>query len=317
MSNSRWKDFIKGLLFNTQSYTLPNFAYTKFMADYTRTHTGSAGITITPDELFPSSDIDRSDPNNVMPQSSSDHADCIVSLLYYPLHDAILFEWDMADNFSAGDFVDPDVTGINAEEDAYYAQQSHRYVDVMGRADFFTFRLFRKDDWTTEEAQQLPKAVYTPAESECYIYLPSPSGIALDKDNREAISFNYQINLLHRPTDSDKEDFFTFSNLFGQKDSSLRMALLSEPQSLFNNTVSTTDILADNVSYSLVDNDTLNAIEVRITTPSGVDLSAVKSIVLYQVDDTGGRYVYISKNVTQKEDKDKLSSWWIFPVYSD
>lgn len=319
LSNNKWKDLIKGLIFNKQMYTLPNFAYTKFVADYKRNHTGAYGQFVPNNELFPSSDVIRTSENTLEPKAPSDHSECIVSLLYFPLHDGIVFEWDMEDNFKAGDYVDTSVSGGNTVDKAYYAQQSHRYVDVMGRADLFTFRLFSKSNWTRTQAQQLPKAVEIPSESSCDIYLPSPYLIGLDKDNREALSFNYQINLLHRPTVADTEDFFTFPNLFGQKDSPLKMCLLSEPQSLFDENINLSPavILADDVSYSLVDNSSLNAIEVRITTPSGVDLNAVNAIALYQDSDDGGRYAYIIKNVSKQPNNKKLQSWWLVPVFSD
>lgn len=319
LSNSKWKALIKGLIFNKQAYTLPNFAYTKFVADYKRNHTGAYGQYVPNDELFPSSDVVRTSENTVEPKAPSDHSECIVSLLYFPLHDGIVFEWDMEDNFKVGDFVDTGISGIKQNGEAYLAQQSHRYVDVMGRADLFTFRLFSKSNWTQSQARQLPKAVTIPSESSCDIYLPSPYLIGLDKDNREAISFNYQINLLHRPTDADTEDFFTFPNLFGQKDSPLKMCLLSEPQSLFNENINLSPavILADDVSYNLVDNSSLNAIEIRIVTPSGVDLNAVNAIALYQDSDDGGRYAYIIKNVSKQPNNKKLQSWWLCPVFSN
>lgn len=320
LSNSKWKTLIKGLLFNKQSYTLPNFAYTKFVADYKRNHTGAYGQYMAPETLFPSSDIIRQSANGLKPAEAKDHSECIVSLLYFPLHDGIVFEWDMENNFKVGDFIDPEISGINEKGEAYLAQQSHRYCDVMGRADLFTFRLFSKSNWTRSQAQQLPKAVTIPSEIESDIYLPSPYLIGLDKDNREAISFNYQINLLHRPTAADTEDFFTFPNLFGQKDSPLKMCLLSEPQSLFNENLNLSpfDILADDVGYSLIDNGSYNAIEIRIPTPSGVNLTAVKSIALYTQSEEGSeRVAYIIKNVEKLPNDKKLQNWWICPVLND
>lgn len=319
LSNAKWKSFIKSLIFNNQTYALPNFAYTKFVADHKRNHTGGSGQYVAPENLFPSSDIDRAGADGVIPKASSDHSECIVSLLHFPLHDGIVFEWDMEDNFKAGDFINPDISGVNVKGEAYHAQQSHRYVDVMGRADLFTFRLFSKSDWTRQQAQQLPKAVIRPTDSSSDIYLPSPSLIGLDKDNREALSFNYQINLLHRPTAADTDDFITFPNIFGQKDGSLKMCFLSEPQSLFDENINLSPaiLLADNINYSLVDISDLNAIEVRIPTPSGVDPTAVKSIVLYQEDEIGGRYAYIVKNVSKLTDAGELPNWWIYPVFSD
>ena len=161
--------------------------------------------------------------------------------------------------------------------------------------------------------------MYVPSESESDIYLPSPYTIGLDKDNREAISFNFQINLLHRATAQDSEDFITLSNLFGEKESELKMCLLNDTQSMFNQDINASlhSVLADNVQYSLIDNAALNAIEVRITKPAGVDLEKVKAIVLYEESAGGARYAYIIKNVEKTPAEQRLKSWWLLPVYSD
>ena len=116
-----------------------------------------------------------------------------------------------------GYFVDT----VGRNTNSYTALQSLRYCDVLGRADLFTFMLFNKKTWTHEQAKQLPKAVITPSKSDCIAYLPSPYAIALDKDNREALSLNYQINLLQ-----EDETFVTYPNLFGAKGSRLQMCFL-------------------------------------------------------------------------------------------
>lgn len=98
------------------------------------------------------------------------------------------------------------------------------------------------------------------------------------------------------------------------------MCLLSEPQSLFNENLNLSpfDILADDVGYSLIDNGSYNAIEIRIPTPSGVNLTAVKSIALYTQSEEGSeRVAYIIKNVEKLPNDKKLQSWWICPVLND
>ena len=97
------------------------------------------------------------------------------------------------------------------------------------------------------------------------------------------------------------------------------MCLLSEPQSLFNENIdlSSATLIADNVAYSLLDNSALNAIELRITEPSGVNKNIVKSIVLYQENEIGERYAYMVKNVADLPNERKFPSWWIYPVFND
>lgn len=228
--------------------------------------------------MFPSVELDRTDPNQVIPASASDHADCIVPLLHFPLHDGIVFEWDMEDNFKAGDSIDTTISGENNTDDAYYALQSVRYCDILGRADLFTFRLFNKTNWTHSQSQALPKACIEPTESDSLIYLPSPYFIGLDKDCREAMSFNLQVPLLHR-RDADGE-FVTFSNLFGNKTSELYCCLMSSEVSMFdeNATIIDGDIIADNVTYTITENYVDNRIEISFNGLSA-DLTKVKSLI--------------------------------------
>lgn len=76
-------------------------------------------------------------------------------------------------------------------------------------------------------------------------------------------------------------------------------------------------VLADNVQYALIDNATLNAIEIKITKPTGVDLEKVKAIALYEESEGGARYAYIIKNVEKTPTEQRLKSWWLVPVFSD
>lgn len=316
LNNTTWKDFIKKLIFNREKVTLPNFAWTRFMADPSRYHTGSSGQIVESSILFPSSEIDRSDPNNIRPKTASDHSDCIVPVLHFPLHDGIVFEWDMVDNFKAADFIDPNQSGGSSDK-AYLAQQAYRYCDIMGRADLFKFKLFNKLDWTPAEMRMLPKPIIEPSSAIVGCdNANSNHAIALDKDGREEISFNYQINLLHG--DNSEYDFITFPNLFGSKDSPLKMLLSKEVQSLFDEDIVLKGdvIIADDVEYELAD-DERNAIRIDITAPNGVDLSQVKSIVMYQQDEIGGRYAYIAYNVEHLPDAEKLKPWYIYPVFNE
>lgn len=310
INNSMWRNIAKSLLFADGNFTLPNFAYTRFKADKLRSHNG-----VPVNKLFPSSEITRTGDNSVRPKDSSDHRAVIVPLLHFPLKNAIVFEWDMDDNFKAGDSIDTTISGTgNTKDDAYYSMQSVRYCDVMGRADLFSFRLFNKTNWTTAQARRLPFAEsndFVPTESASAFYLSDSLAIGLDKDNREALSFNYQINLLH-----EDATFVTYSNLFGQKSSRLKMCLLNTEASLFDDGVAMTarTIIADNVTYSLV-NTSRNAIEIRITRPANISASAVKSIVLYEEEDAS-KYAYIAKNVGGVADTDKFNSWYLYPIFT-
>lgn len=327
MSSALWRDFLKLLIFckertfQNNMQAIPNFAWTRFNADRLRKHTGTNSSYISYNDLFPSSDFMRTGENSISALESSDHADCIVPVLHFPLHDGIVFEWDMDDNFKAGDYIDKKVSGTgNTVDGAYLSQQSMRYVDIMGRADLFRFALFHKNDWTYEEAQCLPMAIIDmPQNNVIGIQGGENTAIALDKDNREEISFNYQINLLHTSSASG-DDFITFPNLFGEKDNDLKVCLLNKEQSQFDENVSITSatLLADDVPIAF-DISNRGSLMINFGDPVWIDnanLSDVKSIVFYHTNSDGGRTAYIVKNVAKLSDDDKLLSWFIYPVFN-
>jgi len=322
LNNDKWKEFIRSLIFNDAVQELPNHAWTRFAVDKKRKQPYDY------DKMFPSSLLDRSGAT-VRPAGAKDHVDVIVPLLHFPLHDGIVFTWSMFDNFKAGDFVDThkyyDEDNPPTIDAAYLSVQPMRYVDIYGRADLLSFKLFTKNDWEHEQAQQLPRGdIFDPAKEDCIAAVQGSDSmfIALDKDCREEISINYHINLLHKVSEED-ENFITFPNLFGQKESGkLKVALLNEPQSLFNENQNITNalILADSdkgeIDYELLDGEN-NSIELKFSLNTSVDMSKVKSIVLYQGELATGKFAYIIKNVNKLSDEDKLQSWYIYPVYTD
>jgi len=321
--SDHWKSFVKKLLFTDGGQpTLPNFAFTRFKADKFRQHIKDNSEILDVGTLYPNSETEIVD-GIVQPKVSRDHKDVIVPLLHFPLRNAIVFEWDMDDNFKAGDSVATSTSGTNNTVDgAYYSMLPVRYCDVMGKADLFSFRLFNKTDWTMEQTQRLPFAEesendFVPTETESIFLLPDNLSIGLDKDNREALSFNYQINLLNLNPDNDSNIFVIFANAFGQKNGRLKMLFLNHTVSMFDETVelSESSIVADNVTYELIDDES-NAIEVKITQPSGINMDDVKSIILYDTENNLN-YVYIAKNVAELSSEDKLQSWFIYPVYND
>lgn len=317
----KWRDFLTELIFKKER-TLPNYAWLRFMADKLRAHSGGNSNYIDTDKLFPSNEIERTGANSVSATDSSDHTDCIVPLLHFPLHDGMVFEWDMDDNFKAGDFIDPDSAkaGNNAD-DAYMAQQSFRYVDLFGRADLFRFKLFNCTNWTDSQIQQLPKAVITPSNNTIGVQGDENNAVALDKDNREEISFNYQINLLHR-RGVDGYDFYTFPNLFGDKDEDLRVALLNRAQSLFDESVdmSWAQVLSYDVpfSFSVSAKGSLKITFDKNNIPwiNGGSMSKVKAIAFYQNNATSGRAAFIVKNIDGLTDGDELPPWYIYPTFT-
>lgn len=322
-----WKINLSKLLFSNK-FNHPNYAWTKFQADKNRLHTGSFGQLIENDELFPSSELDRRNENNIVPINSSNHSDCIVPLLHFPQKDGITFEWDMEDNFKAGDSADTTISG-NVNDEAYFAKQSVRYCDIMGRADLFTFKLFNKDNWSYSESQNLPKGGYysnSNGNLNFISYEPTTSIfsevkdnklIVLEKDCREALSFNYQISLLYR-NDDGQGDFCTYSNLFGNKDNDLKCCFLNKEVSMFDENTNTVaaDIILDNVDFEIDVNDSKEQIVIRFNVSDNMDYAKIKSIVFYEEDADKNRVSYLAKNFKNGLTTE-IPNLYIYPVFTD
>lgn len=151
--------------------------------------------------------------------------------------------------------------------------------------------------------------------SSCAVMSPTGRAVALEKDCREALSFNYQIHLLHRPRPEDKEDFITFPNLFGRKASDLQLCFLRNPQNLFaeNTDFSPGNVLAQGIDVEIVEAEN-GAIEIQIPRPENIELGEVKALVLYEVSE-GKKHACIAKNVAKLPNDLKLNNWYICPVF--
>ena len=319
---NKWHSFIEDLIFKKER-ALPNYAHTTFLADRKRVHRSVGSNDLDWRRLFPSSEIKRTGENSVSAVDSSDRASCIVPLLHYPLHDGISFEWDMEDNFKAGDYTDKTISGANGTADeAYNAQQSVRYVDILGRADLFRFILFKYKSWSDAEIPQILKAVITPTDFAVGVQGSENNAVALDKDNREEISFNYQINLLHHK-EADGYDFYTFPNIFGDKDEDLKVALLSKEQSLFDESVDLSEarVLSYNVPFKFetTEKGSIKIIFDKDNIPwiNGGNMSQVRAIAFYQNNKDYGRSAFIVKNVGELTNDSDLPNFYIYPVYNE
>ena len=191
-----------------------------------------------------------------------------------------------------------------------------RYCDIMGRADLFDFELFDKNDWDIEESRKLPQATDYKMDT-ASSFSASSLPIALDKDNREALSFNYQISLLH-----EDSDFVTFFDLFVTKNRLAGMCLLNIEVSMLDETVAiiretvVTDTQNGDVTFSLEKNKENAPLLVKFKRIGDFDISEVKSIVFYSEED-GKKYPCLARNVSKCQDEKKLDSWEIYPIFSE
>jgi hypothetical protein len=337
---SSWRAKLKNLLFiasNTDEYEkLPDYAYTKFIRDKDRIDTLNGKDK---ENIYPSSKYIIDTQEGVSfprPRDPKTYADCIVPLQRFPLQNGLVFEWNMYDNFSAGSFINPDISSATTNEDAYVGQSDARYVDWYGRADIFQFGLFIQgpNSWSIEKARALPTTSYDikvegkleevsliPPTYYASVYYTDENGavkakyIALDKDNREALSFNYVISMIM------DDNFVTFPNFFGEKNATLTAVLLTrEIQRVEQYTGDAGVIWGASVTVEYDATTLGNYIEVEFTLDEksldnlGYTIDDVKCIALI---DAKTEAIYCARNVGNVDNADKLNPWYIYPVFNN
>lgn len=196
-------------------------------------------------------DVDKKYPYDI--ESNNQTYQTFTPLVTYSSKNTLTLEWDMEDNYSAGDkavqtgsnlkwglnlysIVNCIFNGFNfsnMENQAYQTKAPVRYVDVYGRADLVDFLFIRNCILSTAEIKDTPQfdietqiynhigddynyeRVVGGSNDEAVEYIRNPSytssgiddflshynGYIIAKDNRERLSFNYNIQLL---LDSDR-----------------------------------------------------------------------------------------------------------------
>lgn len=127
------------ILFNNEDY--PNYAISIFKNDQNDT----SDSTIVNNNLF------FRDVMNVVNTTTS--------------KGTLTFSWDMKDNFSAGDQVEPtnySLDSIRAHDTAFYKLKPYQYPDPHGRAQLFDFMLVKQDfsNINSKYIQRLPADIY-------------------------------------------------------------------------------------------------------------------------------------------------------------
>ena len=196
-------------------------------------------------------DIDKKCPYDI--ESNDQTYQTFTPLVAYSSKNTLTLEWDMEDNYSAGDkaiqtgsnlkwglnlysIVNCIFNGFNfsnMENQAYQTKVPVRYVDVYGRADLVDFLFIRNCIMSTSQIKDIPQfdietqlynhigtnynyqRVIGGSNDEAVEYIRNASytssgidtilshynGYIIAKDNREKLSFNYNIQLL---LDSDR-----------------------------------------------------------------------------------------------------------------
>lgn len=161
----------------------------------------------------------------------------------YSSENTLTYEWDMIDNYSAGDKVvdvEPN-TNINVNERAYSSLRAVGYTDIYGKAALLDFYILGDiENLTTEQIKALPESPISTKKSDAtrpfvgdlnllgtnvmdYDTNYNGRGIGLLKDCREAMSINFNLQLA---TSSDTFVISPYVYLPNKKN--VRIVLLAE-----------------------------------------------------------------------------------------
>lgn len=259
------------------------------------------------------------------------------ALCSYSIENTLTLEWDMVDNFSAGDQV-LDATGIpeTTEDKAYKLLYPFRYADVYGRCDLVDFAIVDEYDFGNEDVMRLPANPIDLVENADNVlfgneepdnYGRHDRGIVLLKDNREALSFNYNLQVL---TESDR--FVLSSYMWQQGKQNVKLGLLREEANKIsvdfipNNSFQTFDIPLITIPHpedNYIEIDIENSVK-NYCVANGINLetlmSGVKGLVVYSetiINEnvaSGAKYFVMARNVgdlTLDGEDNKLSNWYI------
>lgn len=152
----------------------------------------------------------------------------------YSSENTLTYEWDMLDNYSAGDQV------VETPKTYYNSLKAVKYTDIFGKAALMDFYILSNlTPLSDSEIIELPQSPFTVVERLDSNYVgwqnvvvsnvtqytteKNKSGIGLLKDCREAISINYNLRMI---TSSDT--FILSPFLYSPNKTNLKIVLLSE-----------------------------------------------------------------------------------------
>lgn len=276
----------------------------------------------------------------------------------YSIENTLTIEWDMKDNFSAGDQVSATAQSFDDPVDtAYYTLLPYRYCDVYGRCDMIDFAIMK--DYTFNDNDEVMNLPANPIDLDTqsayqnlvfgnqYLYIndnyPSQnqnnygtndSGLIVLKDCREALSFNYNLQML---TDSDR--FVLSAYMWQENKENLRIGLLKEEINKISNATITNGAFAiENIPISYVVSQVVQQdippefelffIDIRIqdcitnyaqSQGKTVDevMEGINAIIIYSTNEvndyvnSGAKYFVMGRNVGGLSVSDAIADWTI------
>lgn len=294
---SGWEFISNLLLGNINHY--PKYAVTKFKNDIDKS-------TIAGNETY--------------------NVEVCTALSSLSIQNTLTFSWKMKDNFSAGDQVVG--TSLSVKDDdktntAYAQLKPFRYPDVYGRADLLDFSIIEDYEMTPEQVHNRPlnpidtitnKLCLFSSEKEGEIIVPNSHGIALLKDNREMLSFNFNLQVI-----SDSDRFVLSAYMWQNNKNNLKLALLNEEVNKISNETIPNRIITEQLFD--IDKELLpNCAGIKINiekTLKNVNLENISSIAIISTNEvndyvnSGAKYFFIARNVSDLSIEEKKQDWYL------
>lgn len=257
----------------------------------------------------------------------------------YSIENTLTLEWDMRDNFSAGDQVVSTAMSIDLSkvvDTAYNTLSPVRYADVYGRCDMIDFAIIDNYNFSNDEIMALPKnpidlktndeIVFTTAQN-VEDYASNSKGLIVLKDNRETLKFNYNLQVI---TDSDR--FVLSAYMWQSGKQNLRIGLLKEEiNKISNETITNRDFKIENIPFNInysSQNGLTQAIVVKISDSlnnyaeqQGQTLQelmvGIKAIVIYSTNEvndyvnSGAKYFVFGRNISDLSLSDATQDWYL------
>ena len=249
----------------------------------------------------------------------------------FSTQNTLTLEWDMEDNFSAGDQVNAtaySLTPDKAVDTAYNTLTPFCYTDKYGRIDMFDFAILKSYNLSVDQVVKLPenpinlsssadtttKNNFLFGNNELGGFNSHNKGIVLLKDNREVVKLNYNIQLI---TDSDR--FVLSAYVWQNEKQNLRIALLNqEVNKISNMTLENNLFQVENIPFTYTVNETNNNIKINISTAlASYDLTKYKAIAIYSTNlindyvNSGAKYFVMARNIGGLTNTEAKADWYI------
>lgn len=302
---SKGWDYMSSLLFENEQ-TFPKYAVTIFKSDKDKSNAPLGYDTYKVETCHPIST--------------------------YSIENTLTLEWDLHDNFSAGDQVVPTAFHRGDEVDgAYNKLVPFRYPDVYGRADMIDFAIVKDYTPTGDEVMALPANPIDLEENEDEILSSNETpenmgkhdrGIVLLKDNREAINLNYNLQLL---TDSDRFVISSYMWRYGKENVKLAL-LVDEVNKISSGTI-------PNGSFRVVDIPFTYEVEddhIKINISEALEdyaqeqgttverlLDGMSALAIYStnnindIPNSGAKYFVFARNIGGLDLEEATKDWYI------